>query len=176
MAKEFVEADNWEDWWTYSQREGEKVFETKNAKHAQIASVINALGQEHLIRELLDSVSLDRGVPSPMVDLLKDFKKMDESVKILEKEGVSWVQIVDLSKMLNIKMPSLPERMNLKSRCESVLEEYPTVVAVHEARSRYYYGKSWQGEMLKASNCKKMMGDYVKLVDDNRECQKGLTK
>jgi hypothetical protein len=66
--------------------------------------------------------------------------------------------------------------MNLKSRCESILEEYPTVVAVHEASGRYYYGKSWQGEMLKASNCKKMMGDYVKLVDDNRECQKGLTK
>ena len=176
MAKEFVEADNWEDWWTYSQREGEKVFKTKNAKHAQIASVIHHLGQEHLIRDLIDSVNLNRGVPSPMVDLLKDFKKMDESIKILEKQGVFWSEIVALSEILNIKMPSLPERMNLKSRCESILKEYPTVVAVHEASGRYYYGKSWQGEMLRSENCKKMMGDYVKLVDDNRECQKGLTK
>ena len=111
-----------------------------------------------------------------MVDLLKDFKKMDESNKILDNQGVSWSEIVGLSKILNIKMPSLPERMNLKSRCESILKEYPMVVAASEASGRYYYGQNWKGELLKAKNCKKMMADYVKLVDDNRECQKGLTK
>ena len=176
MAKEFVEADNWEDWWTYSQREGEAVFKTKNAKHAQIASVIHELGEEHLIRELLDAVSLNRRVPSPMVDLLKDFKKMDESNEILEKQGVSWGEIVALSVILNIKMPSVPERMNLKSRCESILQEYPMVVAAYEAAGKYYYGQTWKKNFLSSTNCKKMMGDYVKLIDDNRECQKGLTK
>jgi hypothetical protein len=176
MAKEFVEADNWEDWWTYSQREGEKVFKTKNAKHAQIASVISELPEEQLFRDLLESVSLNRRVPSPMVDLLKDFKKMDESKEILENQGVSWSEIVALSKILNIKMPSLPERMNLKSRGESIFQEYPMVVAAYESAGRYYYGQSWKKNFLSSTNCKKMMGDYVKLVDDNRECQKGLTK
>ena len=178
MAKEFVEADNWESWWTYSQREGEKVFKHKNAKHAQIASVINSLGEEHLIRDLLENVSLNRRVPSPMVDLLKDFKKMDESIKILEKQGVSWSEIVNLSKSLNIKMPSLPERMNLKSRVQAIWQEYPMVVTASEASGKYYYGShnNWKKDMLKESNCKKLMAEYVKLVDDNRECQKGLTK
>ena len=103
-------------------------------------------------------------------------KEKIKTNKILEKQGVSWSEIVALSKILNIKMPSLPERMNLKSRCESILKEYPMVVAASEASGRYYYGQNWKGELLKAKNCKKMMADYVKLVDDNRECQKGLTK
>lgn len=178
MAKEFVEADNWESWWTYSQREGEAVFKTENARHAQIASVIAALGTENLIRELLDEVNLKTKVPSPMVELLKDFKKMDESQKILVKQNVSWSSIVGLSEVLNIKMPSLPERMNLKSRVQAILEEYPMVVTAHEASGRYIYGShnNWKKEMLTSTNCKKLMADYVKLVDDNRECQKGLTK
>ena len=176
MAKEFVEADNWESWWTYSQREGEAVFKTENAKHAQIASVINAISDEQLIRDLLKDVSLNRGVPSPMVDLLKDFKKMDDSVKILEKQKVTYHSIVHLSKTLNIKMPSLPERMNLKSRLEAIWEEYPMVVTTNECAGRYYYGDKRKKNMLSSTNCKKLMVDYIKLIDDNRECQKGLTK
>jgi hypothetical protein len=50
------------------------------------------------------------------------------------------------------------------------------VVAAYEAAGKYYYGQSWKKNFLSSTNCKKMMGDYVKLVDDNRECQKGLTK
>ena len=178
MAKEFVEADNWESWWTYSQREGEKVFKHKNARHAQIASVIAALGEEQLIRDLLENVSLNRRVPSPMVELLKDFKKMDESQKILIKQSVSWSAIVGLSDALNIKMPSLPERMNLKSRLQAIWKEYPMVITTNEAGGRYIYGShnNWKKDMLKESNCKKLMAEYVKLVDDNRECQKDLTK
>ena len=177
MAKEFVEADNWEDWWTYSQREGEKVFKTENARHAQIASVIAALGTEKMIRELLELVDLKTKVPSPMVEFLKDFKKMDESQKILLKQNVGWSSIVELSRVLNIKMPSLPERMNLKSRVEAIFKEYPMVVAAHEASGRYYYGSNdWKKDLLSTTNCQKLMADYVKLIDDNRECQKGLTK
>jgi hypothetical protein len=178
MAKEFVEADNWEDWWTYSQREGEKVFKTTNARHAQIASVINGLTEEVLIRDLVEEVNLKTKVPSPMIDLLKDFKKMDESNKVLEKQGISWNSIVGLSAVLNIKMPSLPERMNLKSRCEALWQEYPMVVAAHEAGGRYYYGgnKDWKANMLSKKNCKKLMADYIELIDANRECQKDLTK
>ena len=178
MAKEFVEADNWEDWWTYSQREGEAIFKTENARHAQIASVISGLEDEHLIRDLVEEVNLKTNVPSPMIDLLKDFKKMDESNKILEKQSISWQSIVHLSDVLNIKMPSLPERMNLKSRCEPILKEYPMVVAADEAGGRYYYGgnKDWKANMLSKKNCKKLMADYIELVDANRECQKGLTK
>lgn len=178
MAKEFVEADNWEDWWTYSQREGEAIFKTENARHAQIASVINGLSEEHLIRDLLEEVNLKTNVPSPMIGLLKDFKKMDESNKILEKQSVSWQSIVHLSDVLNIKMPSLPERMNLKSRCEPIWKEYPMVITANEASGRYYYGsdRGWKKEMLSTANCKKLMADYVELVDANRACQKGLTK
>jgi len=175
MAKEFVEADNWEDWWTYSQREGEKVFKSKNARHAQIASVINGLSEEHLIRDLVEEVNLKTNVPSPMIDFLKDFKKMDESNKILEKQSISWQSIVHLSDVLNIKMPSLPERMNLKSRCEPIWKEYPMVIPAKEASGRYYYQQNWKKNFLSDKNVKKLMVDYIELVDANRECQKGLT-
>jgi hypothetical protein len=122
-------------------------------------------------------VDLKTKVPSPMVEFLKDFKKMDESQKILLKQNVSWSSIVELSRVLNIKMPSLPERMNLKSRVEAIFKEYPMVVAAHEASGRYYYGSNdWKKDLLSTTNCQKLMADYVKLIDDNRECQKGLTK
>ena len=176
MAKEFVEADNWEDWWTYSQREGEAIFKTENARHAQIASVISGLSEEHLIRDLVKEVNLKTKIPSPMIDFLKDFKKMDESNKILEKQSISWQSIVHLSDVLNIKMPSLPERMNLKSRCEPIWQEYPMVIAADEAKGRYYYQKSFKQELFREQNAKKLMADYIELVDANRACQKGLTK
>ena len=176
MAKEFVEADNWEDWWTYSQREGEAIFKTENARHAQIASVISGLSEEHLIRDLVKEVNLKTKIPSPMIDFLKDFKKMDESNKILEKQSISWQSIVHLSDVLNIKMPSLPERMNLKSRCEPIWQEYPMVIAADEAKGRYYYQKSFKQELFSEKSAKKLMANYIELVDANRECQKGLTK
>ena len=101
---------------------------------------------------------------------------MDESIKILEKQEVTYHSIVHLSKILNIKMPSLPERMNLKSRLEAIWKEYPMVITANEAGGRYYYGNKQKKNMLSSTNCKKLMVDYIKLVDDNRECQKGLTK
>ena len=73
-------------------------------------------------------------------------------------------------------MPSLPDRMNLKSRLEAIWEEYPMVVTTNECAGRYYYGDKRKKNMLSSTNCKKLMVDYIKLIDDNRECQKGLTK
>jgi len=56
------------------------------------------------------------------------------------------------------------------------LKEYPMVVAADEAKGRYYYHKNFRQELFSEKNAKKLMANYIELVDANRECQKDLTK